>query len=793
MLQKLNKKLSRNQKGLTLIELMIAVAILALVALGLFQAFTVAFQSMADSKDRTIATNYAQQILEDYKNIHFERIQPFSGPIADSKFYQTISVSQIEDNLKRVIAEITWDDRNNNEKNISAVTKIYNTQGFAEEGSVPTGIVIYADKYNLLPGSDESSVPAHIYAEIIDNNGNLITDWNESDVSFEITSVIDFEGNPYEYLSDLGTINPTNVTPNNGIADTYFYQYTEEETEEEREGFVKIKASITVEDVVEDVNLYDELTLKITNEAVAILLETNKKIISTVEGVNDTAHLTAKIVDAANEVVITDRVVSFRLVSGPGTLTNFIPTSEGLAYIDLVSNSIAGVAIITASSDLLEPAAIDIEIVNPDLNNIEVEAADQAIVQQGSTSITAMLTDYLGNPVSGEIISFAFDNPELGNLSPTSETTDIDGKAVIDLTMNYGGTVTVTASWTAEDGTVVSDTVSVLCRNHNLYVTANPLTIAEGGSTTITAELTNASGSLVDGEIINFIITEGDGYFPNGNSDTTNEFGVASVTLNINSAGTTTVEGNWQEDPNVVLDFAEVVCTSAPIYQVNLSAEQTTISVGDTLNIKATVSENGNPVSGIEVEFSLDDYSNARIDGSDSPVIKTTDGNGEATVVLSNLTAGDSVTVTAEAGGDTDSINISCETPPIIIELINKSQKHGTGQDGKEQVYFKINVLNSSINLENMIISWGPNGNEKLSELWIGDTKVYSSSSGAENGTTINFNQLNNPTYYILNKNESYEIKMIFDEEVTKKNWTITFINPDTELGISPNITFYLN
>ncbi len=624
-------KLSRNQKGFSLIELMVAVAILALVAIGLFQAFSVAFQSMADSKDRTIATNYAQQILEDYKNMHFERIQPFSGPIADSKFYQTISVSQIEDNLKRVIAEISWDDRNNNEKSISAVTKIYNTQGFAEEGSVPSGIVIYADKYNLLPGSDERSVPGHIYAEIIDNNGNLITDWNESNVSFGILSVIDFEGTP-QNITYLGTLSNSSVAPDEGIADTYFNQYYEEE----REGFVKIKASLTVEDV----NLYDELTLKITNEAVAILLETDKEIISTVEGEDDTAHLKAKIVDAANEVVSTDREISFRNLSGLGTLTNFIPTSEGIAYIDLVSNSIAGIATITASSNLLEPGTIDIEIANPDLNNIEVEASDQTIVQQGSTSITAMLTDYLGNPVSGETINFAIDNSELGDLSSTSETTNDDGNVSTTLTMNFAGTIVVTASWEAEDGTIVSDTVSVLCRNHNLYVTADLLTITEGGTTTITAELTNADGYLVEGENINFIIKDGNGNL-SSNSGTTNEEGVTSVTLTINSAGTTTVEANWQGDPTVVVDTVEVICTSAPIYQVNLTADKTTIAVGDTLDIKATVTENGNPVEGIDVVFSLDDNSNARLDDNALPVVtKTTDVNGEATVVLSDLTAG---------------------------------------------------------------------------------------------------------------------------------------------------------
>jgi len=791
MLQK--NKLSQNQKGFSLIELMVAVAILALVAIGLFQAFSVAFQSMADSKDRTIATNYAQQILEDYKNLHFERIQPFSGPIADSKFYQTISVSQIEDNLKRVIAEISWDDRNNNEKSISAVTKIYNTQGFAEEGSVPTGIVIYADKYNLLPGLDERSMPGHIYAEIIDNNGNLITDWNESNVEFSIISgsVIDLAGVVHDDFY-LGTLRTSSSPIDKGVADTWFDQ----ETSEEREGFVKIKASITVGE--ENVNLYDydELTLKITTEAVAILLETDKEIISTVEGDDDTAHLTAKIVDAANDVVSTDREISFRNLSGLGTLTNFIPTSEGIAYIDLVSNSIAGIATITASSNLLEPGTIDIEIANPDLNNIEVEASDQTIVQQGSTSITAMLTDYLGNPVSGETINFAIDNSELGDLSSTSETTNDDGNVSTTLTMNFAGTIVVTASWEAEDGTIVSDTVSVLCRNHNLYVTADLLTITEGGTTTITAELTNADGYLVEGENINFIIKDGNGNL-SSNSGTTNEEGVTSVTLTINSAGTTTVEANWQGDPTVVVDTVEVICTSAPIYQVNLTADKTTIAVEDTLDIKATVTENGNPVEeGIDVVFSLDDNSNARLDNNALPVVTKTDVNGEATVVLSDLTAGDSITVTAEAGGDRDSITINCEEPEIKIELIDDSPKHGS-QGDKQQVYFSINVLNRNINLEKMKIAWQSSekdseDNERLNDLLINDTKVYSHDPGAVNGTVISFNQPNY-NYFTLEKNKSYAIKMIFNEEVKKKNWTITFINPDTELGISPNITFYLN
>ncbi len=63
---KINKKLSK--KGFTLVELMVALAILGIAALGIFQAYTVGFQSMTDAKDRTVATNIAQKKLEEVKN-----------------------------------------------------------------------------------------------------------------------------------------------------------------------------------------------------------------------------------------------------------------------------------------------------------------------------------------------------------------------------------------------------------------------------------------------------------------------------------------------------------------------------------------------------------------------------------------------------------------------------------------------------------------------------------------------------------------------------------------------------
>ncbi len=791
MLQK--NKLSRNQTGFSLIELMVAVAILALVAIGLFQAFSVAFQSMSDSKDRTVATNYAQQLLEDYKNTPFEKIRPFSGPIEGTKYFQNVSVQMVNENLKKVIAQIVWGDRNDKNKNIIVDTLIGNTQTTTtttEAGAIPAGIIIYADRYNLLPGTDDRAEPSHIYTEIVDKSGDIITDWDESNIYFEIESVIDLEGES-KYISYLGNLRNYSVPPVKGIAETYFDQYEGEE----REGFVKIKATLTVGEI----ELYDVLTLKVTSDAVAIILTADKDKISTRgEGEEKSAHLTARIVDAGGDTVNTDREINFAIVSGPGSLQNMINTTKGVAYVDLIAGTISGTATVMATSTLLEPAVIDIQIVDPGKNNIKVEVADRTIAQKGSTEITAYLTDYLGNAVSGETINFSIDNSDLGYLSSDEGiTTDSNGKAVITLTLNHAGAVKVTASWIAEDETEVSDTVSVLCRSHNLDVWSEPTTIREGNSAIIYAELKDFKDNCVVGETISFSISQGNGYFKNNQqtiSSSTNDSGIASTALTINPCSTengiTTVLAKWDYDSEV-LGEVDIICTTAPIYEVNISANKTTISTGETVNITATVTENGSPASGIEVTFSLNDYTNAKLDGSSSSVTKNTEGDGKATVVLSDLPVGASVIVTAKAGGDSDSIKISCETTPIVIELAeNPPPRHGSDNKGNRKIYFPIKVWNDSIDLRQMNIAWKPSGNEKLSELWIDDTQVYSNTSGATNGSTIQFNL---SPYFTLEKNNSYEIKMIFKNDVINKNWTITFINPTTKEAILPLITFTLN
>ena len=126
----INRKLY--QKGFSLIELMVAVAILAMAILGIFYAYNVGFMGIADARDRTVATNYAREAMEDIKNMDFEAIttQPrafISADIPGTKFKRKVTVAdEVTDELKKVTTVISWDDRNGIPKEVKLETLIYN-------------------------------------------------------------------------------------------------------------------------------------------------------------------------------------------------------------------------------------------------------------------------------------------------------------------------------------------------------------------------------------------------------------------------------------------------------------------------------------------------------------------------------------------------------------------------------------------------------------------------------------------------------------------------------------------
>jgi len=121
-----------NLNGFTMIELMVAVAILAMAVLGISQAYSVSFMGMADARDRTVAANFAREAMEDIKNKLFENIISDENyvVIPGTKFKRKITVTEDVDvsidDLKKVTTVVSWMNRKEEEKTLTLETLIYN-------------------------------------------------------------------------------------------------------------------------------------------------------------------------------------------------------------------------------------------------------------------------------------------------------------------------------------------------------------------------------------------------------------------------------------------------------------------------------------------------------------------------------------------------------------------------------------------------------------------------------------------------------------------------------------------
>ena len=125
---KINKKLSH--KGFSLIELMVAVAILAMAIFGIFNAYSVGFMGMVDARNVTVATNYAREKMEEIKNKSFGEIGdelPADYIPGQTKFKREVDVEdEVAEELIKVTTEVSWFDINSIYKEVKLETLIYN-------------------------------------------------------------------------------------------------------------------------------------------------------------------------------------------------------------------------------------------------------------------------------------------------------------------------------------------------------------------------------------------------------------------------------------------------------------------------------------------------------------------------------------------------------------------------------------------------------------------------------------------------------------------------------------------
>ena len=123
-MKNMNRKLYK--KGFSLIELMVAVTILAITVLGIVLAFTTGFMGMTDAKERTVATNLAQKIMEDIKSNNAVNVMGGYPTETISEKTYDVSVNSYEQEEKTyVTVTVSWPGRNGNIKNVDLETVFY--------------------------------------------------------------------------------------------------------------------------------------------------------------------------------------------------------------------------------------------------------------------------------------------------------------------------------------------------------------------------------------------------------------------------------------------------------------------------------------------------------------------------------------------------------------------------------------------------------------------------------------------------------------------------------------------
>jgi len=714
------------QKGFSLIELMVAVVILAIAVLGIYQAYNISFTGMADARDRTVATNYVREAMEGIKNMDFDKIITQSRSyITGTKYkYEREVIVQESTNLKKITTKVYWRNRNGNKKMVENGMSVHFMQ--TSEGTA-TRIMLIANPYNVLTEGTSTIITA----VIVDAKGNTVTIWT-GDISF---------------TSDYGDLQPNSVSltlGNGGKASTTF-------TAPSYEGEVNIMASASG-------LTSDSVTLKVTvpKKPVKINLTANPTYMTA--DINGTSEITATIVDADGETAIKATNVIIFSVSGPGTLsaiTSIAPTNC-IARITLTSNGTPGTITVNASATGLGPGVVNVFTGG----KISLSASRFSVPADETSEVTITTKDVDGVPINYEgTINLIIDGSSTGSGTfPSSLTFNgTTSSKIITFIGKSEGIVNIIATDQAgilDEGSIEFTITRALVPDH-IVVTANPPVIHAGvpETSTITAEIKTEYNITITGYtgLIRFITTEGT-FNDYGGPDSidlyVDENGVATVELfpTINSAiSTITVSSGG------LIDTVGVKFYTDPDRIVLAANPPDIYEDGETSTITATiVDEFGVIVLGCcgVVEFSITggtDYGEF-LDGS---IVKTvTIENGIAVVTLQSTNESGIVTVTAVNSllpNPSSTINITVKEVPL--KLVGLSVSY-TPDPGFYIITFNIEIDGPSLNLSRMKVEW----NYKQSRLE--KIEIKSPSTAVDYDPIINTGKVSSPYYTENNINK---------------------------------------
>lgn len=752
-----------NLSGFSLIELMVAIAILAMAIFGIFQAYSAGFRVMADARDRTVATNYAREAMEDIKNMDFETIVSTTKSLTTSniKYRVDVNVSSESNNLKKVYTIVNWKGRNGITKTVEITMLVNQIEVYASEA---TKIVLFADSYTIL-----NTGTTELTAIIKDIKGNTIIDWDEGDITFSI-----FSG------GELGDISPITVTPDNGIAKTTFSSggyLSEGEI-----GYTVIEASVNLPVIG---NVSDQVTIKVTDGPVKIILSADPDIIKA--STENSSTITVSLCNAANQILnksdlVTDVEITFS-VFGEGNLSTSTITITAIgaepasAEISLNSTGTPGLASVVATATDLESATIDIRFLGPPVSILITASPNPIYVDdvEGST-ITVSLLDVKGfptNPTEGNtIVTLTLSPDSNGSLSDDFLTFPVSEYEGILLTTLFSGqtstdSVSITAS--AEGLTGDSVTINILSElvPDHIELTANPHNLAVGGTSTITATVYDASGKIVT-NYAGTITFSTDLEIITGNNPSTTTNGVATIELSSDSAGTAVITVSSSDGLGYLPSGGVEVGFYGGAHHITLTADPEYVKADgvSTSTITATVYDYENI---IVTNYNI--YEDKTIDFFINDTFFSTNNftNGIASITLTS----DSVATIVVTAFSSDGLDCF---PSDGVEVIFYVETSLTLVEDSAEYYpadlvvaLNIMIMGEDILVDQMRVSWtGSSSSQRYNKIVINSEEVYTLGND-KSGETV---EIIDKT---LIAGEEYTVELTFAQDMAGRTITVIF------------------
>jgi adhesin/invasin len=213
---------------------------------------------------------------------------------------------------------------------------------------------------------------------------------------------------------------------------------------------------------------------------------------------NGTAEIRATVLESSGTPVQNGTTVTFSTNLGAVSPID-ARTVNGVASAQFIPNGQSGVAKINATSGGAKQDTssnpLTITVGGAAAGHVQVTANPNHVGASGGiTTITAVVTDTNGNPLTGVAVSFSTD---AGSLSSSSAFTGSTGQATTTLATNKDATVTATTGTTAGTGTV-KVTVGVLPTL--AFGTISPTNPTPGQNVTIplTVTTTGATDAFAD-------------------------------------------------------------------------------------------------------------------------------------------------------------------------------------------------------------------------------------------------------------------------------------------------------